>query len=288
MKASVDLVPKLSSISRKTLTDPIAEFDWVDTIDKGAHWFMSPELVSLYGTKTWDTLTEEQKKRLSFHEMVNAFSLALAGERLLVQRMAKYLYAPDYIQSSEYLHHFMEEENRHMMCFGRFALKYNGKVYASRHYALPSQTVEGEEEFQFWVSVLIFEEIGTFLNDVIGNDERVHPLSRQINKYHHREESRHLAYGRLRTPEVWAKYQEKWAPEVKDRLKKYVSNFLVAEFRDYFNPAAYADAQIPNRYEARTEALESPHSKEKFRKATASVMAVLTEAGIIEALPELA
>lgn len=287
MKTSTELVPKLSSVSRKQRVDPISDFAWVDQLDKRA-WFMSPELVSLYGTSMWDKLSVEQQQLLSFHEMVNAFSLALAGERLLVQRMARYLYAPDYLVSSEYLHHFMEEENRHMACFGQFALKYAGKVYKSRHYALPSSPAEGEEEFNFWVSVMIFEEIGTYLNGVIADDDRVHPLSREINRYHHREESRHLAFGRLKTPEVWAKYASSWAPDVKARVQNYVRSFLVAEFRDYFNPAAYLDAGIPDRYAAREEALASASSKAKFQKATATCFSVLREGGIIDTLPELA
>lgn len=280
-----DLVRKLSKASRSQLTDPLTAWEWPDNLDK-AQWFVSPELVTLFGTRAWDGLSEEQRKTLSFYEACNVFSIALAGERLLVQRMAPMLYGSDYAVSTEYLHHFIEEENRHMVCFGHFCNKYAGKLYASRHYALPSDAVEGEDEFGFWASVMIFEEINGFHNAGNAHDKRVTQLAHEINAYHLREELRHLAFGHVRTPEVWNKYKDKWPANVVKRQMQYCRDFMVSEYRDYFNPAAYADAGVPNRYEAREEALHSQVSKDRFRRAIEGPMSVLREAGVLDEPPE--
>jgi hypothetical protein len=284
MKASNDVVHKLSTASRSQLTDPLTAWEWPENLDKN-QWFVSPEYVTLYGTKAWDEMSEPQRKLLSFYEACNVFSIALAGERLLVQRMAPMLYQPEYAGTTEYLHHFIEEENRHMVCFGHFCTKYAGKLYSSRHYHLPADVAEGEDEFNFWVSVMIFEEINGFHNAANAADDRVAPLAHEINAYHLREELRHLAFGRIRTPEVWNAYKDKWPAHVVARVREYVRGFMVSEYRDYFNPAVYLDAGIPNRYDARTEALQTAHSKDRFRRAIQGPMKVLTEAGVIDEAP---
>lgn len=285
---SPDLMRRLCSASRRLLVDPYTAFDWPDSVDRDGHWFMPPSLLSLHGTPVWATLSETQQRRLSFHELVNFFSLTIAGERLLVQQMARYLYRPDYADVTPYLHHFLEEENRHMVWFGTFCSRYAGKVYASRYYPLPANHEEGEEEFRFWVSVLAFEEMGDVYNTSIAADERVHAIARAINRAHHREESRHLAFGRVMTREVWERHSEHWTPAVKARVQDYVANYLVAEFHDYFNPSAYADAGVPDPYRARTEGLESDAAKQRFQIATAACVRVLVDAGVLAAPPVFA
>ncbi|MCK6547584.1 diiron oxygenase [Myxococcota bacterium] len=267
------------------MVNPYTAFEWPETVDKEAHWFMPKEMISLYGTPAFDALTEAQQKKLSFYEMVNFFSLVIAGERLLIQKLVRYLYKPEYKETTEYLHHFLDEENRHMVWFGNFCRRYAGKVYNSRHYPLPTSYAPGEEEFHFWVSVLVFEEMGDIYNVAVYSDEGCAPIAQQINLFHHREESRHLAFGRSMTKEVWDRVSPGWTPEVKARVRNYVSSFLVSEFRDYFNPAVYQDAGVPDRYKAREAALASPAAAARFEKVTANCVKVLTEAGILEEPP---
>jgi hypothetical protein len=285
MRVSAELLNKLCSASRKQLVNPYTVFEWPEQVDKDREWFMPEQMISLYGTSAYAGLSDEQKHRLSFWEMVNFFSLVIAGERLLIQKLVRYLYRAEYKETTEYLHHFLDEENRHMVWFGTFCNKYAKKVYASRHYPLPTNYAEGEEEFHFWVSVLVFEEMGDIYNVKTYSDDRVSPIAKAINLQHHKEESRHLAFGRQMTREVWERNSPKWSPEVKARVQSYVSNFLVSEFRDYFNPAVYKDAQVPNHYQARIEGLESETSKARFKEVTGNCISVLSEAGILEQAP---
>jgi hypothetical protein len=285
---STDLVERLCSASRRLLVDPYTVFDWPERVEIGRDWFMPPEWISLYGTPAWDALAETEQRRLSFYELVSLFSNIVAGERLLVHRMARYLYRDDYAAQTPYLHHFLEEENRHMVWFGTFCQRYAGKLYPSHHYPLPARRDPGEEDFRFWVSVLVFEELGDVQNATIAADERVHPLARAINREHHREESRHLAFGRAMTREVWARHAPGWSPAVTARVRAYVVDYLRSEFHDCFNPAAYADAGVPDAYAARTAALASDAARERFRRLTAGCADVLVDAGVLAEPPVLA
>lgn len=285
MRTSVELVDKLTAASRRQFENPYTLFEWPDTVDKERDWFMPPEMISLAGTELYDRLPEGQKKTLSFYEMVNFFSLVIAGERLLIQKLVRYLYKPEYKATTEYLHHFLDEENKHMVWFGTFCNRYAGKIYTSRHYPLPSSYAPGEEEFHFWVSVLVFEEMGDIYNVATYSQPGVNEIARQINLIHHREESRHLAFGRQMTREVWDRVSPQWSDETRAKVRRYVSSFLVSEFRDYFNFAAYKDAKIPNPYEAREAGLESELSKARFKKVTNGCVKVLLEAGILEQAP---
>ena len=280
-----DLLQRLCSASRRLLLDPYTTFEWPDRLDPDAHWFVAPSLSSLHGTPIWDTLAPEQQRRLSFFELVNLFSLAIAGERLLVHKMARFLYHPDYAGHTAYLHHFLEEENRHMVWFGTFCERYAGKVYPSRWYPLPAELDETEEEFRFWVSVLAFEEVGDAYNRGIAADDRVHPLSRAINRAHHREEARHLAYGRLMVRELWERYSPGWSPQVKERVQAYVAHYLVSQYLDFFNPAAYRDAGLEDPYGVRAAVVGGDAAQQRFRLATAACTDLLVDAGVLPAAP---
>src|SRR5687767_7163377 len=102
--------------------------DWPDSVARPG-WYTSPELVSAYGGDLWDSLDEGQRQELSFWEAVNFFSLNVHGERMLMAGLAERLYRPGLVEVTEYLHHFLAEENTHSTWFGTFCQRYAGKVY---------------------------------------------------------------------------------------------------------------------------------------------------------------
>ncbi|HVE62598.1 MAG TPA: diiron oxygenase, partial [Mycobacteriales bacterium] len=92
---------------------------WPDTVER-PQWFTSPQLVSLHGTSAWEALDEPARQELSFWEAVSFYSLNIHGERLLMAGLAQRLYRPGLVDVSEYLHHFLAEENVHSVWFGTF------------------------------------------------------------------------------------------------------------------------------------------------------------------------
>ena len=114
------------------------------------------ELVSLYATPVWDALSEEQRKKLAFHKIAGFFSLILHGERPLLEGMSHRLYTlKKNLTITEYMHHFLDEENKHMMMFSAYLRRYVGKVYPEKKIAFARQMAKGEEDIAFFTKVLV-------------------------------------------------------------------------------------------------------------------------------------
>ena len=122
MRSLQETVQRLCEISRRKAVDPYTYLDWPDSLDPG-QWFTSPELISLYGTPRWERMDDEARARLSFLEAVNFCSINIHGEKTLIEGLAQRLYATTdgaWEASSPYLHHFIDEENKHLVYFGGF------------------------------------------------------------------------------------------------------------------------------------------------------------------------
>lgn len=244
-------------------------------------WCMSPELVSAYGTEIYDALDERQRRRLSFYESVNFFSLNIWGERQLIAGLAPRLYPRDCDAISRYLQHFIAEENRHMALFAEFCGRYAGKVYRQKSWRVPRAHAEGEEEFLFFARVMLFEEIVDRYNAAMADDSRLLPIVRHINRTHHRDESRHLAFGRRRVVELFERYAPAWSPEVLARVAEELETFLAASWREYYNPEAYIDAGLSDAFGCRQRLLAHEARRRHQAAFSADSLAFLRGHGIL-------
>ena len=68
----MSIVERLCEISERAQHPPL---EWPDRIDG---WTMSPELVSLYDTPTWNALDEPRRRTLAFWETVSFFSFNMS------------------------------------------------------------------------------------------------------------------------------------------------------------------------------------------------------------------
>ena len=282
--ALADTVRKLSASSRRTYQNPYEAISWPKDLDR-RQWFSSPELISLYGTRFWDELSEEGRRELSFWEAVNFYSLNIHGEKSLMEGLARRLYQPGMEEVAEYLHHFLDEENKHSVWFGTFCMRYAGKVYPDRKVVFPREYAEGEEDFLFFAKVAIFEEIVDRYNVVQGRDERLAPVARQINANHHAEETRHLVFGRRVVDELWRRWSPRWAPEVVERVRSYLAAYVVATWKEYYNPDVYRDAGVPDPWAIAREAWDDPVTRAYRQQVTSRCLRSFLEAGVFEAQP---
>jgi P-aminobenzoate N-oxygenase AurF len=254
MTSLPDLTARLCRISRTHFIDPFSRLEWPESLER-AQWFMTPELISLHGTKHYEALDENRQQLLSFYELVNFFSINIHGERMLIEGLAKRLYRKHTEVVSPYLHHFLDEENKHMFYFGRFCNQYAGKVYAEKKFAVDREYAEGEEEFLFFARVMVFEEMVDIYNRRMAKDERLVPIAREINWLHHFEEARHLAFGRRIVEELFDSHADAWHGEVRQRIADELLQFFEATWKDFFNPDAYRDAGLHDTHALRRELL---------------------------------
>lgn len=287
METASELATRLSRASCKKFYDVYNAFDWPETLQQDA-WCMPPELISIYGTPAYESLDDVQRKQLSLYEICNLFSLVLQGERLLVQGLAHRLYSTsNNHEITEYLHHFLDEENKHMVMFGEFCHRYIGKVYPEKKVALPRAFAKGEEEVAFFCLAMVVEELGDFYNVAIEKDERVDPLVREINKVHHIDEARHLAFGRAYLAELFERYSPQWSTETLAEFRQWLADYLKASWGDYYNPSVYRDAGIADAYDVRQSALSHPACITHRQRASDKVVSYFIKTGLLTASPAL-
>lgn len=277
---------RLSQVSRHSYQNPYTALDWPRAVDPEADWFATPEYVSLAGTPAWEALPEPGRKRLAFCEAANFYSLNIHGEKSLMAGLAERLYRKDMLEVADYLHHFLDEENKHSIFFGGFCTRY-ARVYRSRQFAIERAELPRDvADFLFFAKTMIFEEIVDRYNWVQARDDRLHPVARFINRNHHLEEARHLVFGRHLVAELWR--AGRWDEQTTAGLRGYLAQFIVSSWREYYNPDAYADAGLPGPqtpWDLAETAWHSPHQRAHRRAVTARCLAFLADTQILPGEP---
>jgi hypothetical protein len=288
MGTSAELARRLSDASVRKAWDVYSAFDWPESLDPAAHWYMSPELISIHGTEAYERLSETERKRLSFHEIVNFFSFVLLGERPLIEGMTHRMYRKASLGAvTDYLHHFVAEENKHMIMFGMFCNRYAGGIYPEKKLVLPREYAKGEEDIAFFCKVMVVEELGDYYNLKMMADDSIHPLVAKINKVHHIDEARHLAFGREYLRELAAQFKDAWTAEQLASFRKWLAEYLRSSWGDFYNPAVYRDAGLADGYVVRKTALEHPACRRMRETVSEKLVAYFIEVGLLEEAPAL-
>jgi hypothetical protein len=275
---------RLSKLSRRSYQNPYT-FEWPETVDPEKSWFSTPEYLSLYGTAAWYNLDQTARRRLSFYEAANFYSLNIHGEKALMQGLAARLYRRDLIDVVDYLHHFLDEENKHSVYFGGFCTRY-AHVYRTRQLALnETRSPLDVEDFLFFAKTLIFEEIVDRYNWVQSRDSRLDTVARFINHYHHVEEARHLVFGRRLVATLWKTCSLDWDEQRITEIRGYLRQFLVASWREYYNPDVYADVGFKDPWRLAEQAWATREQRVHRRDVSAKCMEFLLTTGIFTEEP---
>ncbi len=187
----------LKSAARQSY-DPDVDLDW-DAPEVDGLWAMQPERMSLYGTKLWDTLSEEQQKELSKHEVASIASVGLWFEIVLMQLLLKEVYRSDPTDPrTHFLLTEIADECRHSTMFGRAIGAHGVPAYGPR-----SQIRQLAKVFPVigrgagaYASILIGEEPVDRWQREQMSDERIQPLIRMVSRIHVLEEARHVTFAR--------------------------------------------------------------------------------------------
>lgn len=260
-----EVAAKLSTISRQNSYNPYELFQWPDALPATDYW-MSPELMTCYGTPIWDELSEDQRLVLSQWESVNFFSLNVHLIRELIGEVADRIYETRFPGLSDFFHDFISEENKHMWFFARFCLLYGGKMYPSGKLFYDTSASEDVlRDVMVFGRILIAEELCDAFNMKMAEDKRLPALVQQINLVHHRDESRHIAFGRqmMRAlcDQVASVVDEDGMRAVGNYLNRYTSLCL----QSFYNPAMYTDAGIEGGRRVRARLLEDPVRQQLHR-----------------------
>lgn len=204
---------------------------------------MSPELLTVHGTDV--ELAPEELARLSRWESIHFYSLNVHGIRELLAEVVARIHQPGYSLASPFFHHFIGEENEHMWYFAEFCLRYGGKLYPNVAMKSPSSFPGEVADLLVFVKIQTFEEIVDHFNTTMANDQGLHAFIREINRLHHRDESRHIAFGRQIVLSLFERVKRTATEETLAAIDDYLRRYLISSIQSLYNPQVYRDAALP-------------------------------------------
>ncbi|MET9927994.1 MULTISPECIES: diiron oxygenase [unclassified Streptomyces] len=274
----------LDRLATKSIDDyynPYRLFEWPDELPEDM-WWMSPELTTTYGTEWAEKLSAEQLHTLSKHESINFYSLNVHGIRELLVEVVNRIHTAGFETPSEFFHHFIGEENEHMWFFAEFCLRYGKKIYrqpaGGAETAAPSDKVQSLLVF---ARILIFEELVDHFNSAMAEDERLHETIRGINRIHHQDESRHIAFGRELVNLLHQDLKRTATEQELDEVSTYLRRYMRHSFESLYHPQVYRDAGIERPHELRRALLESPARAEAELRTFRKTAKFLEKTGLI-------
>lgn len=276
-----EIATRLSTISREHRYDPYKVFDWPDTLPPDQFW-ISPELMTCFETDLWSELSDSQRVQLSHYEAINFFSLNVHLIRDLIGDVAERIYTTRYPGLSEFFHDFIAEENTHAWFFATFCRRYGDRIYPSKRIALGgAPEADVLRDITVFGRILVAEELCDFFNARMADDERLPPICRQINRVHHDDESRHIAFGRQM---MRALREEAAEREGESRLAdtgSFLARYVSICLRSFYNRDMYLDAGLPAA-SIRSRLLASPGRRAKHRLFLGRTVTFLQQLGMVD------
>lgn len=277
------LLDRLSEKAREDYYNPYTTFDWPDTIPSDV-WWMSPELLSMHGTEFMDELAPAQLHALSRWESINFYSLNVHGIRELLIEVTRRIHSPGFEVPSDFFHHFIGEENEHMWFFATFCRKYGGKVYPDKSIKFSTVQEPVAENFLVFARILIFEQIVDHYNMQMALDERLHPTIRHINRLHHQDESRHIAFGARLVHLLWNQILEAEPDAERHRaIGDYLTRYITASIESFYNPSVYKDSGIAGGFALRQRLLRHPARQQAHARTLRKTTDFFTRIGVLGA-----
>ncbi|MFF5860709.1 diiron oxygenase [Streptomyces sp. NPDC012751] len=253
----LDILERLSSKSVEDYYNPYKLFEWPEELPRNM-WWMSPELTTTYGTAAAERMTEEQLYALSRYESINFYSLNVHGIRELLIEVTRRIHTSGFETPSQFFHHFIGEENEHMWFFAEFCLRYGKKIYRQPAGASAEIPRSDVESLLVFTRILIFEELVDHFNSKMALDTRLHETIRAINRIHHQDESRHIAFGRELVSALFAEVRKNSTERELADVAAYIRRYMKYSFESLFNPQVYRDAGVEKPQELRRELLQAP------------------------------
>lgn len=273
---------RLVSLAAADYYNPQQYFTWPTQLPASEFW-MSRDLLTTYCTDADRDLSVDQLVELSHHEVVHFFSLNVHGIRDLLGRVVAQIYTTGFEHASEFFHHFLREENDHMWFFAKFCNTYGGKIYAQRALRGTQSWPANVELLLAFVRIGIFEEIVDHFNVRMAADESLHPFIRDLNRIHHRDESRHIAFGRHTVAALYQDVTLTAENAMLDQISDYVCRYIQTTVASIYNPSVYRDARLPGSpYAWREKLLNSPQRRTLHSAMVRRPVSFLRKTGILK------
>ena len=230
---------QLVAASDRPTLDPFREIDWGTPIDDSA-FHLPPEVLPLYATRAWYSMTQDERITYSRHETSAMCGAAIWFENALMQIVLADLIAmPTTDPSHRYLLVEIADECRHSMMFGEYIRRSGTPAYGPKRPLGPLGTAGGSRVLSYLL-ILAVEEFLDSINRLTMRDDRLHPVSRQIAKLHVLEEARHVSFAKTFLAEFWPTIE---ASE-RDIVRANAAELIASIIHLNLDPAVYAHLGI--------------------------------------------
>lgn len=273
------ILKRLSEKAVEEYYNPFVHFTWPETLPDGVYW-MTPSLVSTHGTRVGSELDEEQLMELSKWESVNFYSMNVHGIRELLMEVIDRIHMPGFEVPSQFFHHFIGEENEHMWFFAEFCLRYGGRIYPTLRLRTAPEEDPDVANLLVFSRILLFEEVVDHYNTTMADDERLHGTIREVNRIHHKDESRHIAFGRELVSLLFDRLRDRLDSERRERIETYLKRYITTILDSFCSPTVYRDAGLGHIPRLRERVLSDPGRHEAELHAVRKPMSFFVRSGI--------
>ncbi|MFE5871246.1 diiron oxygenase [Streptomyces roseifaciens] len=269
---------RLLESSARHSFDPDTELDWEAPLEDGK-WFWPPEMLSLYDTPLWRTMSEEQRLELSRHEVASLASLGIWFELILMQLLVRHVY--DKPLTSSHVRYALTEiadECRHSKMFARLIERGGAPAYpvTPLHHNLARVLKTVSTTPGSFACTLLGEEILDYMQRLTFPDERVQTLVRGVTRIHVVEEARHVRYAREELRRQMVSCPRWEAGLTRLSCGEAARVFSVA----FVNPAVYTNVGLDRR-EAVAQVRASGHRREVMRAGAERLTGFLDDIGVM-------
>jgi hypothetical protein len=263
--------------SRRKSFDPYKEIDWSVPFDY-SHFYMPPDLVSLYGTPLWDGMSHEERVKLSMHEACSALATTIWFENQLCFKLIDYL-----LRASPLGPHFywmqieVADECRHSMMFGEAIKRCAVPWYQPRYSSLITFFSKYlTSRVAMMLSTLAAEDVTGYINIRTAQDPECHPVMRELSKIHIVEEARHRGYAHEYLKRNWP-HLGKIKRSLARRYGLISTRIIMWQL---VHPQIYKNLGLPP--EALEMAKTNPHRARIRREMAAELVDFLTDVDIVD------
>ncbi|GEN68635.1 diiron oxygenase [Chryseobacterium rhizosphaerae] len=280
-----DLLEKLNKASEKKQMSLLLDHPWDEPIDNV--WLKKRENISIYGTPYYDLASEEERRLLSVYETGAWWYTFIVFENLVSEYYMKIVNHGSLKRFPEvvkYIHHFCKEEIVHAMVF-RKAMNY----FNIAPFPVPLNL---REIYSHNASMSEFPLKAIYLTILIEwlaennamedcNSKEISKLSRAVAVEHHKEEARHIEWGKnmIRefidvVPDFLNEAREITAPMLRSMLDMSISSIMV------YARVGFKDKAFKNYKELIPTVLNTENRKKINSKIMAPMMRYFVEIGI--------
>ncbi|GAC1411521.1 MAG: ferritin-like domain-containing protein [Actinomycetota bacterium] len=179
--------------------DSEVRLDWSIDVDPGSPDNTPDYYIPIFGSPTWEKLTEKEKSNVRLHMASWLNSQFLHGEQGALICTAKIVQAVPDIDSKFYAATQVMDEARHVETYSRYLREKLEMAYPINKYLklLLDQVLQDPRwDFTYLGMQVMIEGLALAAFGMI-RDYSNEPLAKSINTYVMQDEARHVAFGRL-------------------------------------------------------------------------------------------